>query len=61
MEKEIIVAIIGAIAVIIAALIGVWGKNEKATKVNQTSFGRNNTQIGVQLNKKASDSNDRTQ
>ena len=59
MDKEIIIALIGAAAVIIAAIIGVWGKKEKTTNIKQKASGKNNTQIGVQINKKESDTNDR--
>ena len=51
MEKDIIVAIIGAAGVIIAALIGLLAKSkEKSTKVKQKASGKNITQIGVQNN-----------
>ena len=56
METEIIVALIGAAAVVIAAIIGVWGKKEKNTNIKQRASGKNNTQIGIQINKKESDS-----
>ena len=59
MDKEIIIALIGAAAVIIAAIIGVWGKKEKTTNIKQKASGKNNTQIGIQINKKESDTNDR--
>ena len=59
MDKEIIIALIGAAAVIIAAIIGVWGKKEKMTNIKQKASGKNNTQIGIQINKKESDTNDR--
>ena len=59
MEIEIIVALIGAVAVVIAAVIGVWGKKEKTTNIKQKAFGKNNTQIGIQVNKKESDTDDR--
>lgn len=59
MEIEIIVALIGAVAVVIAAIIGVWGKKEKTTNIKQKAFGKNNTQIGIQVNKKESDTDDR--
>ena len=55
MDKEIIIALIGAAAVIIAALIGLLAKNkEKSTKVKQKATGKNITQIGVQNNYSAS-------
>ena len=59
MDTEIIVALIGASAVVIAAIIGVWGKKEKTTNIKQKAFGKNNTQIGIQVNKKESDTDDR--
>ena len=59
MEIEIIVALIGAVAVVIAAIIGVWGKKEKTTNIKQKAFGKNNTQIGIQVNKKESNTDDR--
>ena len=59
MDKEIIIALIGAAAVIIAAIIGVWGKKEKTTNIKQKSSGKNNTQIGIQINKKESDTSER--
>lgn len=59
MGTEIIVALIGAAAVVIAAIIGVWGKKEKTTNIKQKAFGKNNTQIGIQINKKESDTDDR--
>lgn len=55
MDKEIIIALIGAAAAIIAAIIGVWGKKEKITNIKQKASGKNNTQIGIQINKKESD------
>lgn len=55
MDKEIIIALIGAAAIIIAAIIGVWGKKEKTTNIKQKASGKNNTQIGIQINKKESD------
>ena len=58
MGTEIIVALIGAVAVVIAAIIGVWAKKEKTTNIKQKAFGKNNTQIGVQINKKESDTDD---
>lgn len=59
MDKEIIIALIGAAAVIIAAIIGVWGKKEKTTNIKQKASGKNNTQIGIQINKKESDTGER--
>ena len=54
MEKEIIVAIIGAAAAVTAALIGLFGKNKatnrRNTEVHQTASGDNITQIGIQQN-----------
>ena len=59
MDKEIIIALIGAAAVIIAAIIGVWGKKEKTTNIKQKASGKNNTQIGIEINKKESDTCER--
>ena len=59
MDTEIIVAIIGAAAAIIAAIIGVWGKKEKSTNIKQKASGKNNMQIGIQINKKESDTDER--
>lgn len=55
MDTEIIVAVIGAAAVIIGAIIGVWGKKEKTTIIKQNSIGKDNSQVGIQINKKESD------
>ena len=59
MDKEIIIALIGAAAIIIAAIIGVWGKKEKTTNIKQKASGKNNTQLGIQINKKESDTSER--
>lgn len=58
MDTEIIVALIGAAAVIIAAVIGVFGKKEKTINIKQKASGKNNTQIGIQITKKESDTNE---
>ena len=65
METEIIVAIIGAVAVIVAAIIGVWGNRKKSSdksgkkiKVNQKATGNINTQVGIQINKGKKDDED---
>lgn len=58
MDKEIIVAIIGAAAVVLAALIaGIFslvnrgkGKESKQIRIKQEQSGRNNIQIGIQNN-----------
>lgn len=50
MDTEIIVAIISAAAVIIAAIIGVLGKEEKTTNIKQKVSGDGNTVIGTQIN-----------
>lgn len=58
MNTEIIVAIIGAAAIIIAALIaGIFtliskGKNKESNniKLEQKQSGKNNTQVGIQNN-----------
>lgn len=59
MDKEIIIALISAAAVIIAAIIGVWVKKEKTINIKQKASGKNNTQIGIQINKKESDTGER--
>ena len=54
MEKEIIVAIISAIAVVLAAIItgifSIFSKNRKGTNISQKQKGQNNMQIGIQNN-----------
>ena len=50
MDTEIIVALIGAAAMIIAAIIGVLGKEEKTTNIEQKVSGNGNTVIGTQIN-----------
>ena len=54
MEKEIIVAIISAIAVVLAAIItGIFSKfskKRKGTNISQKQKGQNNMQIGIQNN-----------
>lgn len=58
MDKEIIVAIIGAAAVVLAALIaGIFSlinkgksKESRQIQIKQKQSGRNNTQIGIQNN-----------
>lgn len=57
MESEVIVAIIGAVAVVVAAIItGIFtmrktNKNSKSgEQITQKQKGKNNTQIGVQNN-----------
>lgn len=55
MSEEIIIAIIGAVAVIVAALIGLLGKSKaskrQTTKVEQKAKnGINSVQIGIQNN-----------
>ena len=50
MNTQIVVAIIGAAAVIIAAIIGAWGKKEKTTNIKQKVSGDGNTVIGTQIN-----------
>lgn len=50
MSKEITVALIGACAVIVAALIGLFKKSSRGTTINQRAIGKNNTQIGIQQN-----------
>lgn len=59
MDTDIIVALISAAAVVIAAIIGIWGKKEKSTQIRQKAFGKNNSQIGIQINKKERDTDDR--
>ena len=55
MDKEIIAAVISAVAVVLAAIIGMWSKKEKTTNIKQKASGNNNTQIGIQINKKGRD------
>lgn len=55
MDTQIVVALIGAAAVVIAAIIGVFGKKDKTTIIKQRSFGKNNSQVGIQINKKERD------
>lgn len=57
MEKEVLVAIIGAGAVVLAAIIsGLFGLNKKddtkskIIKIEQKQKGKGNTQIGIQNN-----------
>lgn len=58
MDKEIIVEIIGAAAVVLAALIGGIfslinkgkSKESRQIQIKQKQSGRNNTQIGIQNN-----------
>ena len=53
MEKEVVAAIIGAIAVIIAAFIGLLRKgNVKRTIINQKAKGNDSIQVGI-INEKA--------
>ena len=47
MSKEIIAALIGATAVIVAALIGLLKKDKPTYKIKQSTKGNNNIQIGV--------------
>ena len=53
MTEGIIVAIIGAAGVILAAIIGLFQKNntpKKNIKIKQRQKGNNNAQIGIQNN-----------
>lgn len=50
MSKEITVALIGACAVIVSALIGLFKKASHGTTIKQRAIGKNNTQIGIQQN-----------
>ena len=52
MSETIIAAIIGALSLIVAAIIGLLKKDSQghSTKVTQTVIGKNNTQIGLQNN-----------
>ena len=59
MDNEIIVAIIGAAATVVVALISLIGKknklsktaeDEKKTEINQKAEGANSTLIGIQIN-----------
>lgn len=53
MSEGIVVALIGAGAVVIAALIGLIAKATSKTKtqIKQKQKGNGNTQIGIQNNK----------
>lgn len=55
MDTQIVVALIGAAAAVVAAIIGIWSKKEKNTIIKQKAFGKNNSQVGIQINKKESD------
>lgn len=60
MSTEIIAAIITTVGVIIAAIIGACCKKKEKTNSNEVNLkqkivGKNNTQIGIQINKKESD------
>lgn len=64
MSEVIIVAIIGAAATILAALIGLISKsrsaNKNVTKIKQKiNYGDNNTQIGIQNNYTKEKNNDK--
>ena len=50
MSEAIIVAIIGAVAVVIAAIISLFKKETKgdSSKIKQRIIGKDNTQIGIQ-------------
>lgn len=54
METEIVVAIIGAVAVVGAAIINNMGKkkknDDKPIKMKQNALGKNITQTGIQNN-----------
>ena len=53
MSEGIIVAIIGAVAVVLAAIIGLFSKkngNSQKTIIRQKSKGNNSVQIGTQYN-----------
>ena len=51
MTESIWIAIIGAVGVIGAAIIGLFKKSDKS-KVNQTVTGNHNTVIGIQRDRK---------
>lgn len=57
MSKEISVALIGAFAIIVSALIGLFKKSFQANKtmISQRAIGKNNTQIGIQQNHETED------
>ena len=48
MDNTIVVALIGAGAMIIAAIINKIGKKERTTNIKQISIGKNNKQTGIQ-------------
>ncbi len=54
MSEEMIIALIGLGATLGAALIGLFVKttiSKKKTVIKQNQSGKNNTQIGIQVNK----------
>lgn len=52
MSEAIIAAIIGALGLVIAAIIGLFKKDSQGNspKIKQKIIGKNNTQIGIQNN-----------
>lgn len=52
MSEAIVVAIIGALGVVVAAIVGLFKKSSPGNipKVTQKVIGKNNTQIGIQNN-----------
>ena len=52
MSEAIIAAIIGALGVVVAAIIGLFKKSSQGNnpKIKQKIIGKNNTQIGIQNN-----------
>ena len=52
MSEAIIAAIIGALGLVIAAIIGLFKKGSQGNspKIKQKIIGKNNTQIGIQNN-----------
>ena len=68
MTEAIIVALIGAAGIVIVAIINKIGGKKKAsdtktdgqkTVINQKTKGGNATQIGIQINKREDDKDDR--
>ncbi len=54
MSETIIVAIIGALGLVVAAIIGLFKKSSQGNSpiIKQKIIGKNNTQIGIQNNYK---------
>lgn len=64
MTEGVVVALIGAVATVLVALIGLVGKRKKSSgesddgkkiTIKQKAEGANSTQIGIQINNEKSD------